>query len=210
MTKAPTLGPFGKESFCRVWSLGPSPSPAAEQWAGVFQLQRQATDPWDSAGSFCSEPAPGKAGSHKLTPGFRSVASEAVHSWPNSLYTVPESSLWLPSTGKSEDPSSQSSARTLGPCPTDSHNQPRLDILESAAQPAFLTKGDWPSHTLRFPKSGKQPHQREIPRQDFSGGLAVKTLPLQYRGCGFNPWWGNRSHRPQGMVKKKIEMVKKT
>ena len=193
MTKAPTLGPFGRKSIRRRWSLGPSTSLAAEQWEGVFQLQCQATDPWDNAGSSCSEPAPGKAGgqqSHTWLPLRRLWGSPFLAEF--TLYCPRVQSL------------ASLHRKIRGPFPTKlskdpralpnwlSHNHPRLDILESAAQPAFLTKGGWPSHMLRrFPKSGKQLNRREIPRQDFSGGPAVKTLPLPLRGCGFNPWWGN-------------------
>ena len=33
-------------------------------------------------------------------------------------------------------------------------------------------------------------------------GLVVETPSLHCRGCGFNPWLGNRFHMPRGAVKK--------
>ena len=42
-----------------------------------------------------------------------------------------------------------------------------------------------------------EPYHKKERKGDFPGGPAAGTLSSQCRGPGFNPWSGNRPHRPQ-------------
>lgn len=111
----------------------------------TFQLISQTTDSRDNSGSSPSKPTTGKVEANNSAPGFLVLLSQmAVCSLASDLipieYTALESNLWLTSLHRVEDPPSQRSGRTLTPCPPyPSHSHPRLETLESAAQPAIWT-----------------------------------------------------------------------